>query len=555
MIHADCKRSAPWTMRRCLNKKIIKEEIFMQKLKKPVSILLVFMMIVSLFAMVPVTASAAVGEVVPENEFLTFTAVEANSSVTMNVLSGSNLQYNNNSGWQSYTAGTQITLADVGDSVRFCGKDTTFNWSNRVSLTGKVACSGNVMSLRLDGDGKVQGLTNNCFDSMFYGCTSLTQAPELPETELVDYCYNRMFYGCTNLTKAPELPATNLAQSCYERMFSGCTSLTKAPELPATNLADSCYSNMFYGCTSLTELPALPATTLASNCYSYMFSGCTSLTELPALPATTLANSCYSRMFYNCSKICISDEADTFGDITYSAEYRIPTTGEGTSATDALTNMFGNTGGKFTGTPDINTTYYVPAPAPATYTVTWKNWDGTELEKDENVAAGSTPSYDGADPTKPEDANNTYTFSGWTPDVVAATADATYTAQFDETPKQHQHDGITFDKWTSDNSLPTEAGNYYLGYDVTLTSTWTVSKNIRLCLNGNGITKNGGNVITIVGGGNLTIDDCGTKTHYFDVDNGKAVNVNTTPGENRQSFTGGYITGGTGQGYDGYFWS
>ena len=54
-------------MRRCLNKKIIKEEIFMQKLKKPVSILLVFMMIVSLFAMVPVTASAAVGEVVPEN--------------------------------------------------------------------------------------------------------------------------------------------------------------------------------------------------------------------------------------------------------------------------------------------------------------------------------------------------------------------------------------------------------------------------------------------------------------------------------------------------------
>ena len=132
----------------------------MQKLKKPVSILLVFMMIVSLFAMVPVTASAAVGEVVPENEFLTFTAVEANSSVTMNVLSGSNLQYNNNSGWQSYTAGTQITLASAGDSVRFRGKDTTFDYSNHVSIGGKVACSGNVMSLRLDDNGRDQGLSD-----------------------------------------------------------------------------------------------------------------------------------------------------------------------------------------------------------------------------------------------------------------------------------------------------------------------------------------------------------------------------------------------------------
>ena len=58
---------------------------------------------------------------------------------------------------------------------------------------------------------------------------------------------------------------------------------------------------------------------------------------------------------------------------------------------------------------------YYGDPAPTTYTVTWKNWDGTELEKDENVAAGATPSYDGETPTKPEDANNTYTFAGWSP--------------------------------------------------------------------------------------------------------------------------------------------
>ena len=89
------------------------------KIKKPVSILLSLIMVFSLFTIVPFSASAAVGDVLSESDYLTFTAEAANSSVTLNVSTGSNLQYNiNNSGWQSYTAGTQITLADVGDYVR-----------------------------------------------------------------------------------------------------------------------------------------------------------------------------------------------------------------------------------------------------------------------------------------------------------------------------------------------------------------------------------------------------------------------------------------------------
>ncbi|MEE0857170.1 MAG: hypothetical protein U0L58_07740 [Ruminococcus sp.] len=189
------------------------------------------------------------------------------------------------------------------------------------------------------------------------------------------------------------------------------------------------------------------------------------------------------------------------------------------------------------------------------FTVTWKDEDGTVLETDDNVSTGTPPEFNGTEPTKESDGVATFEFIGWTPAVSPVTGDVVYTATYKAVMPDQEHDGIVYKAWTSKNSLPTEAGNYYLGYDVTLPSTWTVSKNIRLCLNGNGITKNGGNVITIVGGGNLTIDDCGTTTHYFDVNNGKAVNVNTTPGDNRKSFTGGYITGGTGQGYDGYFWS
>ena len=39
-------------------------------------------------------------------------------------------------------------------------------------------------------------------------------------------------------------------------------------------------------------------------------------------------------------------------------EYNIPSSGNGTTATNALTDMFSSTGGTFTGTPEINTTYY-----------------------------------------------------------------------------------------------------------------------------------------------------------------------------------------------------
>ena len=196
-------------------------------------------------------------------------------------------------------------------------------------------------------------LSKGCYQDMFFGCTSLTQAPTLTATTLADYCYADMFYGCTSLTQAPALSATTLSSHCYHQMFSSCTSLTQTPALPATTLANDCYYYMFHDCTSLTKAPALPATTLAKNCYYGMFSGCTSLTQAPALPATTLANSCYYRMFEKCTSLKLSSTKT----VKYTQEYRIPTTG--TTATDALTNMFASTGGTFTGTPAINTTYYL----------------------------------------------------------------------------------------------------------------------------------------------------------------------------------------------------
>ena len=118
---------------------------------------------------------------------------------------------------------------------------------------------------------------------MFKDCTTLIDAGglELPATTLANDCYYSMFSGCTSLTAAPALPATTLAKTCYYGMFAGCTSLASAPALPATTLASGCYYNMFKDCSSLTTAPALPATTLASGwCYNSMFSGCTNLSSM-----------------------------------------------------------------------------------------------------------------------------------------------------------------------------------------------------------------------------------------------------------------------------------
>ena len=91
------------------------------------------------------------------------------------------------------------------------------------------------------------------------------------------------------------------------------------------------------------------------KCFVGLFKGCTALIVAPALPATTLAGSCYSEMFYGCTSLKLSSTQT--GE--YMQEYRIPSSGAGVTASDALYEMFSSTGGTFTGTPEINTTYYL----------------------------------------------------------------------------------------------------------------------------------------------------------------------------------------------------
>jgi len=117
------------------------------------------------------------------------------------------------------------------------------------------------------------------------------------------------------------------------------------------------------------------------------------------------------------------------------------------------------------------------------YEITFKNYDGTTLQKTE-WNYNSTPVYFGSTPTRNSTAQYTYTFSGWSPAIVAVTDNQTYMAQFDERriaifgsyPQARVTDSVLVDQLNiAAGTLPTSANN----------QTWTSYKYYISGSNGN----------------------------------------------------------------------
>ena len=189
-----------------------------------------------------------------------------------------------------------------------------------------------------------------------------------------------------------------------------------------------------------------------------------------------------------------------------------------------------------------------------TYTVTWKNEDGTLLETDKAVAYGTTPSYDGETPTKAADAQYTYTFKGWSPEVSTVTGDVTYTAVYTSTVNTYT---VTFDANGGKGSMEDQSFNY--GADVTLTENTFTCENYKFTgwntkADGTGTTYTDGDTIS-----NLTenitlyaqwqfwngwLTDTNGTTYYVDGNKGYSSTWATIDGNTYYFNEQGYIVKG-----------
>ena len=238
---------------------------------------------------------------------LTFEPVSATTTVTIPNSQGLTYQYSTNDG-ASWTSSSAASVAmSVSAGQRLMVRRLTGNCANgigtitisqpcyvygnvhslfgfRNKLTGSFGKNGyielfkhqtnlwnhgfrNICIVPVDGTNKADDMSN-MFNSMFYGCSSLTTAPVLDFSNLntssvwgMSNMFRSMFYGCSSLTTAPVLDLSNwntsgYMSSMFSSMFYGCSSLTTAPVLDFSNFdtssvmaMDYMFNGMFSGCT------------------------------------------------------------------------------------------------------------------------------------------------------------------------------------------------------------------------------------------------------------------------------------------------------------------
>ena len=240
----------------------------------------------------------------------------------------------NEGDWKVYDTAEVDMESGAGNKLYLRGEgisefDVLLNLYSKDSDT-LIDCEGkleNLLDYKKVAAGEKVTIKANAFKHFFAGNKMLRTAPEMPANAEEFHCYEGMFKNCVNLEKAPALPATKLGEGCYMNMFEGCTSLKEAPELPATEFADQCYAGMFKGCTSLTK-----PTKLSGDFPKYLS---------------------FNGMFEGCKNIKISETKDI------SAGYIIPYVISTKPWGGAFLDMFKDTGGTFTGTPEVNKEYYL----------------------------------------------------------------------------------------------------------------------------------------------------------------------------------------------------
>lgn len=195
-----------------------------------------------------------------EANYLCFKADGVNSSFSLQKKGNPNvpkLEYSSDKqNWQNLGIEEIITIKN-GDCVYLRGNNLTKGINSttddyvKFEMTGKIAASGNIMSL-LDNIGSSQSIfVNYCFFKLFENCANLTTAPELGATFLSQGCYDSMFYGCTGLTEPPYLPAYIEPEGCYRYMFANCENLRHMAKRGNKGKFGNRNKHMYMNCVNL----------------------------------------------------------------------------------------------------------------------------------------------------------------------------------------------------------------------------------------------------------------------------------------------------------------
>ena len=310
----------------------------------------------------------------------------------------------------------------------------------------------------------------------FYGCTSLTNIT-IPNS--VTSIGVAAFGKCTSLTNVT-LP--NSVTSIAADAFYQCTSLTN---ITLPNSVTSIGADAFYQCTSLNNI-TLPNS--LTSIREMAFFQCASLTNITIPNSVTsigsyafcecssLANITIKKSLYEkCKNAFLNISSDKFHfyyDLKYTTDGNGSVTGPSDtfdSSAETLTMSPGTdyatdkvTWSDGSGDPvelkAVNGKYTMPKPSDGfdyesntvtirvtfkkvNHEITFKNYDGTVLEK-KKVPEGEIPEYTGTIvPSKPSAGGYSYEFAGWDTAPVAVTGPATYTATY--TRKKIEYE-ITF---------------------------------------------------------------------------------------------------------------
>ena len=175
------------------------------------------------------------------------------------------------------------------------------------------------------------------------------------------------------------------------------------------------------------DTPALPTPTKAATAqYTYEFAGWTP--AVAPVTGTATYKATFTPTLRSYTVTWKDDDGTTLGEDTLAYGSTPSRAAPSKAATAQYTFAF--TGwspaiSTVTGEATYTATY---SQTVNTYTISWKDDDGTLLRAD-TLEYGATPSYGGS-PSKAEDTYNTYTFLGWGPAVVAVTGNAIYTATY-----------------------------------------------------------------------------------------------------------------------------